>query len=239
MMLRPKRRTREAKCSARIGRFWKKEELDYIIFVQTEVLPMRASVPENDGRKSYSMWVGFLEEAFDAKDFIVLNSNKIAPVYTVFYCVESRHCVSRKGKVKLLAQNTMAKSTATEWASPIASVPKKYKCHRFCFDSRNMNAAMERDSYHIFRIDKGIDLLGEAQMFLALDANSWLWQIDLDTKTVDKTAFITHHRLFHNFGNVVWNYKNSHIILNSNRRYLYIREMTVCDWVHRRDHHAL
>lgn len=41
-----------------------------------------------------------------------------------------------------------------------------------------------------------IDSLDKARVFPTLDANSGYWQIDIDRKDIDKTAFVTHHGLF-------------------------------------------
>lgn len=40
-----------------------------------------------------------------------------------------------------------------------------------------------------------IDSLGEAQVFLTFDANSAYWKIEMNPGGVDRTAFVTHHRL--------------------------------------------
>lgn len=84
----------------------------------------------------------------------------------------------------------------TAWASPILFVPKKNGFLRICVDYRRHNAVTECDSYPIPRRNDCIDSLGETQIFLILDANSEFWQLEMDEKDIDKTAFVTHHGLF-------------------------------------------
>lgn len=45
-------------------------------------------------------------------------------------------------------------------------------------------------------MDACIDFLWEARIFFTLDINANYWQIDMDYKNVDETAFVSHHALF-------------------------------------------
>lgn len=53
-----------------------------------------------------------------------------------------------------------------------------------------------RNSYSVPRMNECIDSLVKAQISSILDAISKYWQIGMDKKDVDKTAFVIHHGLF-------------------------------------------
>ena len=58
----------------------------------------------------------------------------------------------------------------SEWASPVVIVPKKDGTHSFCVDYRELNAVTVWDSYPSPRMDEYIDSLGDAKVFMTLDA---------------------------------------------------------------------
>lgn len=83
----------------------------------------------------------------------------------------------------------------TEWASPVVYVPKKGESQHFCVQYRRLNEVTIRDSYTISRMKNCIDPLGEAQIFINLDANSRYLQIEMVDKEARKTATITYQEL--------------------------------------------
>lgn len=66
-------------------------------------------------------------------------------------------------------------STLAEWTILIFFVSKKDGTLCFCFNNRNLNAAMARDSNPVSRMDECIDLLGDAAIFTTLDCNGSYW----------------------------------------------------------------
>lgn len=78
----------------------------------------------------------------------------------------------------MLAQNII-KLAQNKWTAPIILVPKEDKTLQLCFDCRKLNASTKRVSYPTFHMIKFIDLLGEAAVFSALDANSGYLQIKI------------------------------------------------------------
>lgn len=75
-------------------------------------------------------------------------------------------------------------------------VPKKNGSLHICVDYRLLNVVTVRGSCAISYMDKCIDMLGEKQIFSALNENSGYWQIEMDNIDIDNTALVTHHGLF-------------------------------------------
>ena len=82
------------------------------------------------------------------------------------------------------------------WAGPIVLVQKPDGSIRFCVDYRKLNDATHKDSYPLPRIDGTLDRLGGAQYFSTLDRQLGYWQVPVEGKDQQKTAFITPQGLF-------------------------------------------
>ena len=96
---------------------------------------------------------------------------------------------------KMLEKGVIEKSTSP-WASPIVIVPKKNGERRFCIDLRRINAITKRDEHPLPRIDDMLDTFNGSKWFSSLDMASGYWQIEMDERDKEKTAFITHEGLY-------------------------------------------
>ena len=63
-------------------------------------------------------------------------------------------------------------------------------------DYRKLNAVTKIDTYPLPRINDLLDSLGEAYWFTTLDLASGYWQVAIHPKNIEKTVFITTHRLY-------------------------------------------
>ena len=84
----------------------------------------------------------------------------------------------------------------SSWASPVVLVTKKDGSLRLCVDYSRVNDLTLKDSYPLPRIEDSIDALRGSKWFSTLDLASGYWQVPMNPKDIDKTAFTTPFGLF-------------------------------------------
>ena len=67
---------------------------------------------------------------------------------------------------------------------------------RFCIDYRKVNAVTRKDAYPLPRVDNSLDTLASCKWFSTLYLFSGYWQVEVDEKDREKTAFMTNEGLF-------------------------------------------
>ena len=86
--------------------------------------------------------------------------------------------------------------SCSAWASPIVTADKKDGSLRVCVDYREVNDLTVKDSYPLPRIDDSLDALSGAKWFSTLDLRSGYWQVKMDPKDKEKTAFTSPYGLY-------------------------------------------
>ena len=93
---------------------------------------------------------------------------------------------------KMLAEKVI-KPSVYPWSTPVVLIKKKSqygtKQFRFCVDYRSLNEISKRDFFPISNIQDSIDALGGAEVFSTLDMTKGYWQVEVDPKDREKTAF--------------------------------------------------
>ena len=103
-------------------------------------------------------------------------------------------------EIATMLLDNVIRPSQSEWASPVVLAPKSDGTLRFCLDYRKLNEVTRKDSYPIPRMDDCIDTLGKARIFSSRDANSGYWQIAMDERDREKTAFVCHQGLYEYLG---------------------------------------
>ena len=81
--------------------------------------------------------------------------------------------------------------STSPWSSPIVMVRKKDGSHWFCIDFRKLNNVRVKDAYPLPRIDETLDALGGVKYFSTVGLISGYWQVEVDDRDKEKTAFST------------------------------------------------
>ncbi|CAF4604135.1 unnamed protein product, partial [Didymodactylos carnosus] len=99
-------------------------------------------------------------------------------------------------EVKELLNNDKIEPSNSPWASPVVLVSKKDGSARFCVDYRKLNEITKKDSYPLPRIEDIFDQLVGATYYSKLDFKGGYFQVPLDEKDREKTAFSTREGLY-------------------------------------------
>src|SRR5579871_1398163 len=91
---------------------------------------------------------------------------------------------------------SIIKKCENPWATPILFIKKKNSKLHLVVDYCKLNKVTRKDTYPLPRIDELLDSLGNMAMFLILDMYSGFYQIEVDPKSHEKTAFIMKYGIY-------------------------------------------
>lgn len=126
----------------------------------------------------------------------IFTDESVRPVRQQPYRVAPREREIIKSQVKQMLDDDVIQPSKSAWASPVVLVKKKDNTLRFCVDYRKLNSVTKRDVYPLPRIDDTLDRLRDAKFFSSLDLKSGYWQIEVDERDREKTAFVTPDGLY-------------------------------------------
>ena len=93
--------------------------------------------------------------------------------------------------VQQMLKDGVAEPSSSPWASPVVLVKKEDGSTRFCVDYRKLNDVTVKDSYPFPTADSCFDALAGSRWFSTLDLSSAYWQVEMDVRDEQKTAFTT------------------------------------------------
>lgn len=118
------------------------------------------------------------------------------PVYTKTYRYPHIHKEEVQRQIQELLKNKIIRPSHSPWSSPLWIVPKKLDASgkqkwRIVIDYRKLNEKTIGDRYPLPNITDILDKLGKCHHFSTLDLASGFHQIEIDEKSIPKTAFNT------------------------------------------------
>jgi hypothetical protein len=99
-------------------------------------------------------------------------------------------------QINEMLNSKVIQPSKSPWAAPVVLVKKKDNSVRFCVDYRKLNNITKKDVYPLPRIDDSLGALGRAKYFSCMDLTSGYWQIPMNEKDREKTAFVSHAGLY-------------------------------------------
>lgn len=120
----------------------------------------------------------------------------VAPIYKKPYRLPHSQQSIVEEEIKNMLENDIIEETASPWSSPILLVPKKadekgQKKWRLVVDYRAINENLIDDKFPLPNITDILDSLSGAIYFTHLDLNQGYYQMLVDPKDRDCTAFST------------------------------------------------
>ena len=94
-------------------------------------------------------------------------------------------------QVGQMLQAGVIEHCSSPWSSNVVLAKKADGSLRFCVDYRRLNDLTYKDSFPLPRIDTCLDALGGSVYFSTMDLRSGFWQVAIDPRDADKTAFVT------------------------------------------------
>jgi hypothetical protein len=101
-----------------------------------------------------------------------------------------------KEEIERMLESGIIQPSESPWTSPVVLVRKKNGKLRFCVDYRKLNSITKKDAYPLPRIQEMLNTLAGSQWFSTLDLASGYWQVMMDPKDREKTAFITKYGIY-------------------------------------------
>ena len=92
-------------------------------------------------------------------------------------------------ELQALLDDGLIEESTSEWSSPTVIVKKKDGSNRICVDYRKVNAVSKFDAYPMPRINEMLDSIGDATYITTLDLAKGYWQVPMDKRDREKTAF--------------------------------------------------
>ena len=99
-------------------------------------------------------------------------------------------------EVEKMLKEGIIQESDSPWASQVVLVKKKDGSTRFCVDYRFVNGLTKKDAYPLPNITDCMDALRGATWFCTLDMASGYWQVEVDERDREKTAFATRKGLY-------------------------------------------
>lgn len=124
-----------------------------------------------------------------AKFEIELLENKIVNEKRQPHSLKEREVIA--SLTEDLLQADIIEESSSAYCSPLVVIRKKDGSHRVCVDFRRLNAITKRNTFPSARIEELFENTGDWKLFTSLDFASGYYQLAIDDKSKEFTAFST------------------------------------------------
>ncbi len=107
---------------------------------------------------------------------------------------EKKRIISEE--IEKMEKDGIIRDSYSPWSSPVVLVGKKNGKKRFCINYIKLNSATKSDAYPLPRIDDLLEKFRTARWFTTIDLANGYWQIEMEEKDKEKTAFICEQGLY-------------------------------------------
>ncbi|UYV81689.1 K02A2.6-like, partial [Cordylochernes scorpioides] len=125
-----------------------------------------------------------------------IDTEDAKPIKHKPYRVSAKEREIIKEQIDEMLRDGIIRPSSSPWSFPVILVKKRDGNYRFCVDYRKLNDVTVKDVYPIPRIDEVLDTLQGSKYFSAIDLKSGYWQVEVEEKDKEKTAFTTAHGLY-------------------------------------------
>ena len=126
-----------------------------------------------------------------------IHTGDAIPIKQRAYRVTPEQRAEIQTQVENLLKADVSEESYSPWAAPVVLVRKKNGTWRFRLDYRKLNVVTIKDSHPLPRVDDALDALSGSAWFSTMDLQHGYWQVELDDKDREKTAFTTGSGLYH------------------------------------------
>ncbi|UYV66907.1 hypothetical protein LAZ67_4003288, partial [Cordylochernes scorpioides] len=125
-----------------------------------------------------------------------IDTKDAKPIKHKPYRVSAKERDIIKEQIDEMLTEGIIRPSSSPWSFPVILVKKRDGKYRFCVDYRKLNNVTVKDVYPIPRIDEVMDTLQGSTHFSAIDLRSGYWQVEVEERDKEKTAFTTAHGLY-------------------------------------------
>ncbi|UYV67231.1 K02A2.6-like, partial [Cordylochernes scorpioides] len=125
-----------------------------------------------------------------------IDTEDAKPIKHKPYMVSPKERDIIKEQIDEMLTEGIIRPSSSPWSFPVILVKKRDGKYRFCVDYRKLNNVTVKDVYPIPRIDEVMDTLQGSIYFSAIDLRSGYWQVEVEERDKEKTAFTTAHGLY-------------------------------------------
>ncbi|UYV76561.1 K02A2.6-like, partial [Cordylochernes scorpioides] len=125
-----------------------------------------------------------------------IHTEDAKPIKHKPYGVSAKERTIIKDQIDEMLEEGIIRQSSSPWSFPVILVKKRDGKYRFCVDYRKLNEVTVKDVYPIPRIDDVMDTPQGSKYFSAIDLKSGYWQVEIEERAKEKTAFTTAHGLY-------------------------------------------